>query len=55
MLIRTRWVTYKGESSPAFGNEDVIGLVVKEEVHLTKMPSNEKTDFVKATYIVYLN
>lgn len=27
------------ECGPAYSNEGVIGLVVKEEAHLTKMPS----------------
>ena len=48
------WVKHMHESGPACGNEGVIGLVVKEEAHLTKMPSNENTDFVKAKYNMYL-
>ena len=43
------------ECGPAYSNEGVIGLVVKEEAHLTKMPSMrnrlcESHYFVQVSY-----
>lgn len=40
---------------PTPGNEGVIGLVARSEARLTKIPWNEKTDFVKAKQNMYLD